>query len=38
MLDLPLVLWNDVPRHTVVDSVYFPYAGRLFTASSQVGK
>jgi len=35
MLDLPLVLWNSVPRHSVIDSAYFPHAGRLFTASAE---
>ena len=35
MLDLPLVLWNGVPKHSVVDAAYFPQAGRLFTASAE---
>ena len=35
MLDLPLVLWNAVPRHSVVDAAFFPSAGRLFTASAE---
>lgn len=35
MLDLPLVLWNAVPQHSVVDAAFFPSAGRLFTASAE---
>ena len=36
MLDLPLVLWNAVPHHSVIDAAYFPAAGRIFTASAEV--